>query len=124
MKVAGTTTLETTPAAVGFTMPSNNRLTYGGTATKKFLVTATITVETAVSAPNQLLGLHLAEGGTVNTHTTIERFVVTEQQKGALAIQGMFELATNEYVEVWISNETAGNNATVDWMTLTAIEVP
>ena len=124
VKVAGTTTLETTPAAVGFTMPANNRLTYTGTATKKFLVTATITAETAVSAPNQLLGFHIAEGGTVNAHTTIQRFVVTAQQKGAIAIQGMFELATNDYVEAWISNETAGNNATVTHMVLTAIEVP
>jgi len=125
VKAAGTTVLETTPAAVGFTMPSNNRLTYGGTETKKFLVIVTFSASSAAAA--KLLGFHLAEGGTVNAKTTIYRYVGTANEEGAGGIQGLFEMATDDYVEMWVSNETtpaSTTNLTIEHMTMTATEVP
>jgi hypothetical protein len=121
-KAAGTTALETTPAAAGFTMPSNNRLTYGGTETKKFLIIATFSASSA--SANQLLGFHLAENGTVNAKTTVERHIQSTGEQKPGGIQGLFEMATNDYVEFFISNETAANNATVENLTLVAVEVP
>ena len=125
VKAAGTTVLETTPAAVGFTMPSSNRLTYGGTETKKFLVVVTFSASSAAAA--KMLGFHLAENGTVNAKTSIERYVGSANEKGAGGIQGLFEMATNDYVEMFVSNETtpaSSTNLTIEHMTMTVTEVP
>ena len=121
-KAAGTTTLETTPAAVGFSMPANNRLRYDGTETKKFQVTVTFTATSA--SANQLLAFHLAENGTVNPKTEIGRYVQTANQEGAGGIVGLFELATDDYVEVFVENKTGANNITLEYMTMVVVEVP
>jgi len=74
-----------------------------------------------------MLGFHLAENGTVNVKTSLERYVGTANEKGAGGIQGLFELATNDYVEMWVSNETtpaSSTNLTVEHMTMTVTEIP
>jgi hypothetical protein len=112
VKAAGTTTLETTPAAVQFTMPSDNRLTYTGTETRKFRVTATCSVTSASDA--QLLGFALAENGAVADKTTIQRHFVTGANEAAMTLHGLFELAENDYIELFVTNETDTNAVTVE----------
>ena len=118
-KAAGTTTLSTTPAAVNFTMPANNRLTYTGATTAAAFISAVLTCTTA--GTNDLLGFHIAKGGTVVASTHIDRFVGTGTDQGAVAVQLLCSLATNEYVEVWVENESAAADITVEHMSLVAI---
>ena len=120
VKAAGTTTLSTTPTAVDFTMPANNRLTYGGTVTKNFKVTATITATCAGNI--KLLGFWIAKGGTVITASHIDRHVGTGADEGAVAVQALVSLATNEYVEVWCCVEDGTDDMTLEHMSLMVTE--
>lgn len=117
-KAAGTTTLQTSPAAVNFTMPANNRLTYTGTPTRLFLV--------------QFHGTQVAQSGSVVVHwriakggTTIAASEISRKQGanatdvGAFAIGTIVSLATNEYVEVWLRNATSTTTVTVQAGNLT-----
>ena len=120
-KAAGTTTLETTPAAVDFTMPVDNRLTYGGTDTRTFWVSCTFSAKT--SGTNQLVGFRLAEGGVSAAKTEVRRLVGTGTDEGAGAVHGLFQLATNEYIELFVTNETSSNTVTVEHGNLTVVAV-
>ena len=118
-KAAGTTTLSTTPAAVHFTMPANNRLTYTGATTATAFISAVLSCTTA--GANDLLGFHIAKSGTVVHSSHIDRFVGTGTDQGAVAVQLLCSLAPNEYVEVWVENESAAADITVEHMSLVAI---
>lgn len=120
-KAAGTTTLETTPAAADFTMPSDNRLTYSGTDTRKFWVSFTFSAK--CGGTNQLLGFALAQGGTVADKTKIQRQVSTGADEGAGAVHGLFELATNGYIELWVTNETSTNTVTIQHGDLSIVAI-
>ena len=120
-KAAGTTTLETTPAAADFTMPSNMRLTYGGTDTRSFWVSCTFSAKT--SGTNQLIGIVLAEGGVTADKTLVQRLVGTGTDEGAGAVHGLFELATSEYVELWVTNNTSSNTVTVEHGNLIVVAI-
>lgn len=119
VKAAGTTTLETTPAAVQFTMPSSNRLTYSGTETRKVKVTFTFSATTA--GTNDLLGFALAKNGTVADKTIIQRYVSTGTDEGAGAIHGLFELDEDDYIEVFVTNVDATDTVTIERGNLTAV---
>jgi hypothetical protein len=70
------------------------------------------------------MGFHLAENGTVNAKTSIERFVGNGADEGVGGIQGLFELATNDYVELYLSNESGTGNLQLEHLTFVAVEVP
>ena len=122
VKALGTTTFVTDPAPVQFTMPSNNRLTYTGTVTKKFWVSCTFS---ATSASNiQLLGFDLAKNGTiVADKATIQRKVGTGTDEGAGAVHGLFSLSTDDYIELWVANETSTGNLTIKHGNLSVVEI-
>jgi hypothetical protein len=116
VKVAGTTTAGTLS---NFTHPSSNRLTYTGTATRKFLITVA-------------LSFHGTNGNDYkfafyeNTSTALTTSIISTTATGAgslahVSCQCIVELATNEYIEVFVTNADAANNATVDFMNITAM---
>ena len=119
VKAAGTTTLSTPPAPADFTVGSN-RLTYTGATTKPFRVIAS--ASSTAASNNQLLSFTLAQNGAPDTDTTVRRFVSTGTDEGAFAVHGLFSLATNGYVELWVANETSTGNLTIEHMTLTATD--
>ena len=121
VKAAGTTTLETTPAAVDFTMPASNRLLYGGTDTRKFYVTFHFSATTA--GTNDNLGFALAENGTVSDKTKIKRYVSTGADEGAGAVHGLFELATGDYIEVFVTNHDDTATVTIEHGNLTIVAI-
>ena len=121
VKAAGTTTLETAPAASEFTMPTDNRLTYAGTNTRKFWVSFTFSAK--CGGTNQLLGFALAQGGTVEDKTIIYRQVSTGADEGAGAVHGLLELATSDYVEVWVTNNTSTNTVTLEHGNLSIVAI-
>ena len=120
VKCAGTTTLVTDPAASDFTMPANNRLTFGGDGTKHFLITAAVSMTAAGN--NQRLSFYLAKNGTIIPSSEIIRWVGTGADIGALALQTMIEMDATDYVELWAENYTGTGNLTVEHATLIATE--
>ena len=59
----------------------------------------------------------------MDTTTIIERKVGTGSDIGAAAVNGMFELAENDYLELWVANETTGGNITIEFMNFQIAEV-
>lgn len=110
VKAAGTTTLLS--GSSDFTMPSNNRLTYGGTVTKKFRVTVALSM--TLGAANEVLALRLAKNGTTIAATEIDRKTGASGDIGAAALTHLVELATNDYVEIWITNKSTTASPTID----------
>lgn len=78
---------------------TNKRLTYTGTATRKFI--ATLSVSMITSRSNTVASFRLAENGTTAAATQVDRKIGTGADVGALVCQGTFSLATNDYIELW-----------------------
>jgi hypothetical protein len=113
-KIAGTTTLES--ISQKFTH-SSNRLTYVGEITRDFRVNVTATM---TSGNNQELGVRIAKNGTTVSNTTsLNTTSGTGKAEGA-ACQGVIQLATNDYLEIFVSNETAIANITATYLSVIA----
>jgi hypothetical protein len=121
VKAAGTTTLGTVSADVG-NGSTSNRLVYTGVAPRHFLVTASATVVPA-SGTNQALGLQIyrydASGaaGAVVAASKVNGFDAATNGT-AIATAANVTLDTNDYLELWVTNETAAVNVTVSLGTM------
>ena len=116
LKAAGTTTAK---PVNGFTHTASNRLTYNGTVTRDFMVTVTFSANTAAGA--ETCSFHLYKNGSLVTGSTIVR-KVSNNDIGAGALSTIVELATNDYVELWVET-LGGDNLTIDNGTVIAVVV-
>lgn len=121
VKALGTTTLVTSPAAVDFTMPANNRLTYGGDSARTFFATAAISAIAAGN--NKLLAFYLAKNGVVIPDSELRRFVGTGADEGAITIQALVSMTPTDYLELWVENQTDNVNLTVNKMSFVVAPV-
>jgi|1_EtaG_2_1085319.scaffolds.fasta_scaffold00140_40 hypothetical protein len=112
-KAAGTTTL--IPSTF-FDMPADNRLRYTGITTTKFIMTASISVSCANN--NKFINAYFAKNGAVLPETKIQRKIANGADVGELGLTGTVELATNDYIEVWVENETDAGWVRLDFMNL------
>lgn len=113
-KAAGTTTLESISQKFSH---SSNRLTYTGAITRDFRITATATM---TSGNNNELGLRIAKNGTTVSNTTsLNTTSGTGKAEGAVC-QGVVQLATSDYIEIFVSNETAVTDITVTYLSVIA----
>lgn len=106
-KAAGTTTSNSISSKFTNT---DNRATYVGAITRQFKVTATASL---TSGNNNQIGTYIAKNGTVITSTEV--YVTTNGSGRAenVVVQGIVELAENDYVEIWVENATGTSNITV-----------
>jgi len=107
-KAAGTTTQV---SANRFTV-GTNRLTYTGTPTIHTHIAASYSMTTA--GTNDILGIAIAKGGSVLTHSILKRKIGTGSDVGAAACHADVSLATNEYIELWVTNYDATATVTLD----------
>ena len=121
VKALGTTTLETDPAAVEFTMPTDNRLTHTGTDTRTYWVSCTFS---AIGAgTNQLLAFALAQDGAVSDKTIVQRQVGTGSDEGAGSVHGLFTMTLNSYIELFVTNQTSAQNVTIQHGDLSIVAI-
>jgi hypothetical protein len=113
-KILGTTALGA--LTQDFDMPANNRLRYTGTAAQKFMVQATISF-TMGTPPNDVLP-QLADQLGVQAASVIQQHVPDVNQWNAV-VQGIFNLATNDYVEAFV-DVGVSDTATAQKLVLTA----
>jgi hypothetical protein len=99
-----------------FTHASPGRLTYTGSATKNFLVSAYV----GASVGNAVeYALRLAKGGTtiVQSQNTIQPSLVSQHY--VITTQGIIEMSTNDYIELYVACTARGtttltaNNANI-----------
>ena len=95
IKCAGTTT---TQLLNGFTHSGTNRLTYTGTTTLYFQVTAGLS--SSASAATDAAEFHIYKNGAIVTGSTVERKMPISDI-GAFSICSLVSLATNDYIEIW-----------------------
>lgn len=126
LKIAGTTTAGEASTDFTVTTTSGGRITYDGATTKKFKVTVTFSMTSTQS--NEVSRFRLATAGDATTaaaqKTEIQRKLGTGSDSGAAAISGIFELATNGYVELWCTlDASTADTITVESMNMLVTEV-
>jgi hypothetical protein len=109
VKMAGTTSF--VAPNKDFTMPTNNRLTYGGTVPKSFLITANASFVTASN--NQIIAFTSAINGTPGTARS-RRKVGTGADVGSISGHRIVTLNPGDFLEVFITNETTATEITIE----------
>lgn len=118
VKVAGTTTAGTLS---NFTHPDTNRLTYTGTATRKFLITTALSFH-GTGTNDYKFALYK------NTSSALSASIISSTGAGTgdlahISCQTIVELATNDFIEVFVTNADATNSATIDFMNVVAVAI-
>lgn len=107
VKISGTTTSQSITQKFTNT---NNRATYNGGIVRAFKVTSVIS---ALSGNNNQIGLYIAKNGTVLEETEIYATTSGSGRAESIKVQGILQLATNDYIELFVENNTATNDITV-----------
>jgi hypothetical protein len=117
LNVLSNATIADSAAGSDFTVDlANRRITYTGAATKDFVASCTLTFVSSIS--NEVARFRLAENGTTNAETEIARKLGTGADVGTAYLQGVFTLATNDYIELWATlDASAADTITVENMT-------
>jgi hypothetical protein len=113
-KVAGTTALSGNEYLIGDGSASN-RLKYTGTPTRLALINATIVFQAASNNKNISFKLYLYDDSGASGAVIDESFI-THSYDGSLHtmhIQGSAMMATNDYIEIHVANNTDTANVTV-----------
>ena len=95
---------------------ANNRLRYVGTKTKIFNISASLSLTS--TSNNQVLSIYFAKNGSVLNSTRIQRKIGTGSDIGAASISGTVELATGDYIELWLANDLASRDSTIENLNL------
>lgn len=119
VKAAGTTTLSAN--AHNWTMPQDNRLTYGGTVARVVHVACSLSMTAA--ANNKLARLAIAKNGTIVTASEVQRFIATGADVGSTALHSMVSVDPTDYLEVWIANGTDNANMTLTYLNLFVMDM-
>ena len=106
-KASGTTTAMQTN---GFSHTSN-RLTYTGTVTLIFDVTGLVSATKAAGTTADVR-FAIAKNGTIVTGCSVTRNI-SSTAEGAIGFGGHIQLATNDYVEIFVENLTNADNLTI-----------
>ena len=113
VKVAGNTT---SIGLVSISTPSDNRMVYTGTETRFFQYTVSISF---TAANNRTFRFSIAKGsgaGAASVITSSKQPIRTLGSPVHVSLTGLVELATDDYLEVWVENNTNADNLTVDTM--------
>lgn len=94
---------------------TNNRLTYTGGLTRNFQVSATASFS---SGNNQIIGLYVAKNGVVIPDSEMYATTSGNGKAEAIHVQTIFEMNENDYVELWIENESGATDITVEFLNL------
>lgn len=95
-----------------FSRPVAGRLRYDGVAAVRGVITATLTFTCA--ADDQLLAFALAKNGAIDARTVQRVRILTGAHARAVSLQLLTPLAANDYLEVFVSNDTSDADITID----------
>jgi len=112
-KVLGTTT---STNLFRVTSPTNNRLTYGGSKTRSFSVSGALSITQPNS--NRFFSFYIAKNGVILPESRQDIKVVNSTDQVSLPISCRVILAPGDYIEVWVANQTATTDVTVQTLNL------
>lgn len=113
VKVLGTTT---SASLFRMTAPTDNRLTYTGSKTRSFQVICSLTA--VQPSTNKYFSFYIAKNGVILPESRQEVKLVNNTDQGPVTLSCRVTLAPNDYIEVWVENETSNTNLTVQTMNL------
>jgi len=102
-KVAGTTTAGSINQKFTHT---SNRLTYAGALTRAFKITG---VASMIAAAGNKVSLRVAKGGTSIAESTSTATIGAANRFESLTCQTIVELSTNDYIELFVANDSVVN---------------
>jgi hypothetical protein len=114
-KANGTTTISTSVEEIA-NGSVNNRLVYTGTPDRHFNINASISMTTASNS--QIVGMKLAKNGVVLDETQVRRKVGTGSDLGAAGVMGCVTLSTDDFIELFVTNETSTTTVTIETLNL------
>ena len=109
VKALGTTTIVATPHGVG--MPTNNRISYTQSVERHFSVDCSIAAQTA--GANKTILYQLYKNGVAMPETLMTRAHSGAGSNGVVALTTSVHLALNDYIELWVANQSDSTNLTI-----------
>ena len=119
LKAAGTTALSPDLTAYEYDMPAANRLRYTGTADR--VAHIAMSVSAIAGGNNKVLSFYIAKNDTVLAASRQRRLIGTGSDVGSTAIHAACDMSTNDYLEVWVANDTDTATITLTQMNLFAM---
>ncbi len=113
VKVQGTTTSSN---LFRVTSPTNNRLTYTGSKTRSFDVSGAMSISNPNS--NRFFSFYIAKNGVVIPESRQDVKLVNSTDQVAVPISCWVTMAPGDYIEVWVANQTATTDVTVQTLNL------
>ena len=107
VKASGTTT--SASVTQKFTN-TDNRATYIGSFVRYFKVTATLSV---TSGNNHQVGVYIAKNGTLINESEVYGTTSGTGRAENIVVQTLVQLQENDYIEIFVENETSTTNVTV-----------
>ncbi|MNE13722.1 hypothetical protein D3C80_1065670 [compost metagenome] len=98
------------------THPTNNRLTYTGSKTRSFMISSSLSITQPSS--NRYFSFYIAKNGVIIPESRQDVKVINSTDQVSLAISAWATLAPNDYVEVWVENQSATTSVTVQTLNL------
>jgi len=96
--------------------PASNKLTYTGTKTVRFLVNCTLSLTS--TGNNKIYSVYIAKNGAILPESKQSRKTATGADQAPLALSCTVLLSTNDYIEVWVENNTDVTSLSVLTMNL------
>ena len=97
---------------------ASNTLTYTGTTTRKFFVSAALAFHGDSTDEYNFV---IYKNGAVVVTSKISVTGKGTNDLAHVSCQCIVELATTEFIEVFVTNTSTTNDVTVDWMNVSAI---
>lgn len=119
IKAAGTTLLNADSQLMD--MPAVNRLRYTGANDKLFKIDAHASLTVATDTED--VAIYIALNGTIVAASLMQINSLTGALVKTLSTSLTLLMSTNDYVELWVMNETDDANLTVEGMVMSAIGV-
>jgi hypothetical protein len=95
-----------------FTSPASNRLTYTGDPDIHLHIACSMSCTCASNS--QILGFSIGINGTHIPASLIQRKVGTGADVGALALHWDAQLSTNDYIELFVTNDSGTATVTIE----------
>lgn len=89
---------------------TDNRATYVGSLDRFFKVTTTLSMN---SGNNNQIGIYIAKNGVVLPESEIYITTNSGGRAEAAVVQTLVQLTTNDYIEIFVENDTSTSNITV-----------
>ena len=102
-----------------FTADTDNRLVYTGTSPRAMMISCSVSMTSSLSQVT--VGFKIAVNDSVIDSSLVVRRINTNTDVGALSLQTVAILNTDDYIELWLTNETSATAIQVEEMNISVV---